>query len=107
MGSEMAQLIWTFHHPQMTMDHLGYIPGFLDDADPRGAVEQINTSYISGWSDFKGFKMLPNRDLKYPGDPPTRLLAEAKLRDETLLFYDSAWMAVVQPDGSFRVARLD
>jgi hypothetical protein len=29
------------------------------------------------------------------------------LRDEEIRFYDYSWLAIVQPDGSFEVARVD
>ncbi len=100
-------MIWTMKHPQANFDMLGFIPSFLDEEDLRPAREQIDEAYCSGWRPFKGFRMLPNSDLAYPGDPPTRLLAKTKLRDETIRFYDCAWVAIVQPDGSFEVCRLD
>lgn len=98
---------WIFKHPRATFEHLGYIPSFLSLSDPRPAKEQIHSAYISGWHSFPGFEMAPNGDMLYPGDPPTKLLAEAKFRDETLRFYEHAWLAIVQPDGSFEVSRLD
>jgi len=100
-------MIWIAKHPQFHPDMLGIIPTFFSEEDPRPASEQIASEYIGGWSPFSGFKMLPNGDLSYPGDPPTVLLAETRLRDEVIRFYDSAWLAIIQPDGSFEVARLD
>ena len=103
----MTDLIWTAKHPQFTEDMLGYIPSFLRETDPRSAREQIASGYIGGWEPFPGFRMLENGNLDYPGDPPTRLLAETNLRGEIIRFYNYAWLAVIQPDGSFEVARLD
>lgn len=95
-------------HPQATEEMLGYIPSFLSENDPRPAHEQINENYrFGGWQPFKGFRMLSNGNLQYPGDPQTRLIAETKLRDETIRFYEHSWVAIIQPDGSFEVARLD
>ena len=95
------------------MDVVGFIPEFLDENDPRPAVEQIDTAYQhgGGWMDFKGHELLGGDgepySLKYPNDPPMRELSRAKLRDETLVLFTSSWLAVIQEDGSFRVARLD
>lgn len=96
---------------------LGLIPSFLDANDPRKASEQIEDRYSfgGGWSPLAGFKMNPDRSLQYvsPGvpddeqDPPLQVLAEGKLRDETILFYRHAWVAIVQPDGSFEASRID
>ncbi len=100
-------MIWISKHPQFTFEMLGFIPSFLSEKDPRPAAEQFNEHYISGWRPFAGFTMLPNGDLSYPEDPPTRLLAETKLRDETIRFYDCAWVAIIQPDGSYEICRMD
>lgn len=98
---------WTMKYPGMTIEHLGYIPHFLHNEDQRPAKEQIDAGYISGWIPFKGFTMTKTGDLTYPGDPPMHVLAETKLRDEIIRFYPHSWLAIVQPDGSFEVARLD
>lgn len=99
---------WTMKHPRSSLDMLGYVPSFLSESDPRSAEEQINANYpFGGFQPFDGFKMLKNGNLAYSGDPETILLAEAKLRDETIRFYQNSWLAIVQPDGSFKVARID
>lgn len=100
---------WYPKHPRAEPDHLGFIPTFVSAIDPRPAVEQFDERYASGggWHEFKGFRMLANGNLKYPGDPETALLYEATLNAETIRVYESAWVAVVQPDGAFNVARLD
>jgi hypothetical protein len=86
---------------------LGYLPGFLDLDDPRPAKEQLNSNYIAGWSPFKGFTMGLDGNLEYPNDPPTLALAECKLREEVVRLYQHAWVAIIQPDGSFEVCRMD
>ena len=101
------------------MEVVGFIPQFLDEKDPRSAVEQIDNAYQpgGGWRDFDGFELIEEFNLlggdgksyflKYPGDPLMRELSRATLRDETLVFFQSSWFAVIQTDGSYRVARLD
>lgn len=99
---------WELVHPHATADMLGYIPSFLSERDERSAREQLDANYpFGGFQPLEGFTMLPNGNLSYPGDPPTQLLAQAKLRNETVRFYQHAWVAVVQEDGSFVVARMD
>lgn len=101
---------WELLHPKMTMEHLGFLPLWLDDDDPRGAAEQLDHHYMFGGfkqHPIKGFKALKDMHLKYPGDPMLVPRAKAKLRDETVCFYDSAFVAVWQKDGSFVVARFD
>lgn len=98
----------TIQFTDMSMEAVGYIPGWLSEEDERGAVEQIHTSYGhgGGWHNFEGF-LLRDDELIYPGDPPMKKLSEAKLRDERIIVYQHGWVAVVQPDNSFRVARID
>ena len=42
-----------------------------------------------------------------PGDPPFRALAYAQLRGERIIMFQSAFVAIVQPDGSYEVSRMD
>jgi|SRR5215471_1888501 len=93
--------------PRATLEHWGYIPLWLSDDDPRPAKEQLNSGYVSGWRPFKGFTMNAQEALVYPGDPPQRPIAEIKLREERIILYPSAWVAIIQPDGSFEVCRMD
>ena len=101
-------MIWTITHPQFTPDGLGYLPVIIRGDDPRPAKEQINDRYAhgGGWNPFPGFTMTEGT-LRYSDDPPLRLLAVARLRDETLRFYECSWLAIEQPDGSFEVSRMD
>ena len=100
---------WVLFHPKMTPEMLGLIPYFLSEDDPRPAREQFDENYHhgGGFHPIPRFELLPNGDLKYPGDPPLSPLAEVRLRDEVIRVYDYAWVCVVQPDGSFEVARID
>ncbi|PYS90940.1 MAG: hypothetical protein DMF62_03810 [Acidobacteria bacterium] len=101
---------WHILHPQMTPEWLGFLPGWLSEADPRPAWKQIHDNYQhgGGWDPFTGFKFNPQTfSLKYPGDPTMRPLARAQLRDETILFYESSWVGIMQKDGSFEIARID
>lgn len=99
---------WAMIHPRATIDMLGYVPDFLSDSDPRPAREQFDENYqFGGWKPIVGFTLDEARDLHYPGDPPLPPVAERKLRDERILMYPHALFVVIQPDGSFEVARLD
>jgi hypothetical protein len=92
-------------------DTVGFIPQFLNERDPRPAREQIDANYAhgGGWLPNPGFKLVsgPPHSIKYPGDPMLKPLAEAKLRDETIIVYESGITAIFQKDGSFEVSRLD
>ena len=102
-------MIWIAKHPQAHPDMLGYLPELVSDQDPRPAREQFHANYThgGGWQPFKGHTMLANGNLAYPDDPPTHLLFETKLRDETIRFYDGAWVCVIQKDGTYEIARMD
>lgn len=114
----MTEVRWTFHHPRMTLAHLGFIPAWLNASSPKSAKSQLGDGYaFGGWQPFSigkigeakdgQFTMSADYILTYPGDPPLMPLASAKLRDETILFYQSSWVAVVEADGSFEVCRMD
>jgi hypothetical protein len=98
---------WFARHPQVTPEMLGIIPSFLNPDDPRPAAEQFHEHYIGGWRNMPGFTILPNGNLSYPGDPPTQLLAETRLRDEIIRVYDHSWVCIIQPNGSYEICRMD
>jgi hypothetical protein len=102
-------IVWEMLHPQMRPDMLGLLIDWLDDDDPRPAREQFNSHYGhgGGWRPFSGFKLTPSNTLTYPEDPPLVPLARAFLREEMVLFYQHAWVAIVQPDRSFEACRMD
>jgi len=102
-------LEWTLVHPKATEEHLGYLPNFLYEEDPRTAKEQFDDRYRfgGGWVPFEGFKLLSSGELKYPGDPPMPIVAEVKLRDETIRLYTHSWVVIIQKDGTYEVARMD
>jgi hypothetical protein len=88
----------------------------LSPHDERPAKAQLNTGYRhgGGWLSFDGFTLIrPDVDdpltwrLTYPEDPEYRALAYTTLREETIVLFPYAWVAIVQPDGSFDIARLD
>jgi len=103
-------LVWKFHHPKMTMDHLGFIPYWISEDNPKGMADQIDDSYQFGGfkqHPINGFEKQREYCLKYPGDPLLCPLATLELRGEVFCFYDHAICAVFQPDGSFVAARID
>lgn len=106
----MAMPRWVLLHPQANQEMLGYLPGFLDAGNPAPAKEQLDRNYRhgGGWNPFKGHKMSKDKlELRYPGDPPMRAIGVTTLRDETIIMYESGWVAIIQPDGSYEVARMD
>ena len=98
-----------FLHPRAGWDHVGMIPAMLFENNPAKATQQLNDGYPQGggWRPFEGFELLPNDAIVYPGDPPLKPIAEMKLRDERILVYECSWVAVVQPDRSFEICRMD
>jgi hypothetical protein len=91
-------------------DEVGLIPGMLDPLDPRKAVEQLHAGYShgGGWRAFHGFTMDPETHvIRYPGDEPLAPRAMILFREESIFIYPCAWVAVVQPDKSFEICRMD
>lgn len=85
-----------------------FLPFFFSEEDPRPAREQFHSAYAhgGGFHPFEGFELV-NDQLLYPGDPPLQCLSKAKLRDETIMLFQFSWLCIVQPDGSYVVARAD
>lgn len=97
-------------HPRMTHEALGLLPEMLSEYDPAPARQQFHEHYShgGGWDPFEGFRFDPTTHaIKYPGDPAHKPLARATLRDETIYFYEHSWVAIVQLDGAFEIARMD
>jgi hypothetical protein len=90
-------------------DVLGFIPEFIDEEDTRPLAEQFNDKYIGGWNPMKGFEVVDKESwaIKYPGDPALQPLAWTTVGKERFFFYPYAFVAIVQEDGSFEVARMD
>lgn len=94
--------------PRFDVEHLGFIPSFISEDDPRKAAEQFNENYIGGWRPMPGWKLNPDTlKLTYPGDPPMLPFAVTTLRNEMILFYPHAQVMILQQDGSFAVSRMD
>jgi hypothetical protein len=103
-------MIWHGIHPKFEPETLGFIPSFLSEADERPAKQQIDANYRhgGGWRPASGFTLdTKTMNLNYPEDPPYRPLAMSTLRDEVLVFYDCAFLMILQKDGTFEVARID
>lgn len=100
-----------FLDPRMTPEHLGLLPDFFSEEDPASAAEQLNINYAhgGGYTPFGDgtWILFPDLSLKYPGDPVLKPLAKAELHEETLVFYSGAILAIIQPDGTFKVTRVD
>ena len=105
----MTRPTWTMLDSRMHLEHLGYLPSFLNNADPAPARKQLDENYShgGGWVPFKGFILDAKNALIYPGDPPLTPLAETYLRKEHILYYECSWVVIKQPDGSWEVARMD
>lgn len=102
-------------------DILGELEGWINDSDPRPAYQQINHHYShgGGWHEFKDkWRVLPGfaRDdigripiIQYPGDPPYRPVAFIRLREELIVLYPHAIVAVFDKQGETlnNLARID
>lgn len=104
------------------MDYLGdqelwgIIPTFLNPWDERDAVTQIDANYQhgGGWHDtVSPYEIVRSPGtalpfaLKFEGDPPFKARGMTMLRDEVIVLFDYGYVAVIQKDGTHRVARID
>lgn len=108
---ECNGLVWEQLHASANQIHLGYIPTFLSAGSDLSASEQITANYpFGGWMPFKGFSMdKATGGLKYTGDPIIPPMWQTKLpaTNEVVTVYPYAWVQIMQPDGTWEVARLD
>ena len=98
-------------HPRATIEMAGFIPAWLSDENPKSPKQQLHDGYkFGGWDPFKGFTKLDDKDrLHYPGDPPQAPIIEWRFDNhpQRVLLYKYSWVAVVEPDGTFEVCRMD
>lgn len=94
-------------------DAVGFVLFMLNDDNPKSAQEQLDDGYQhgGGFTPFKGHTLHLNESgysLSYPGDDdPTLEVSRTKLRDETIVMFEHAWVAIIQPDGTYVIARMD
>lgn len=113
-------LDWELRHPNATIDHLGMLPVWFNAADERDAFTQADTGYLNtagcNYRPMPGFKLGKNGEnftLIYgdpdeeDADPPMEEIARMKLRTQTVVLFEAEWVAIVQPDETFVVARCD
>lgn len=101
---------WELLVPGMTEDHLGLLPFMLDENDPASAREQFDRNYQhgGGWrSSSLRFQLTEDDWLLYSPDPPLPPVARTRLRQESIVLYPHAWVAIIQPDRSFEACRMD
>lgn len=103
-------MTWIGLEPDFNPDDLGFLPSFLNDADPRPARTQLDVNYRhgGGWHPLPGWELeYPTLTLRYPGDPPLRPLAMTVLHGDRIVFYPYSQVMVLAPNGEFEVARMD
>lgn len=96
----------------VTAEHLGMLPQFMSEHDPRPVREQINEHYAhgGGWKPMQGFTLnTQDMTLHFNGDQPLRMIGATSVREETVFLFENDWVAIVQPGGadSPEVARID
>lgn len=88
-------MIWWLlegHEP----DEIGFLPSFLDEADPRPAREQFDANYPYGGYWRKVGEIDKAGVMHYPGDPDLRPIGGTRLRDEVVLVYPASFVAIIQ-----------
>ncbi len=112
------QLSVTLLHPKATLDHLGIVPHWLNPNDDRPAAQQIDSHYQhgGGWRPMRGFELrdrargvlvFPVKDPEDGEDEVFEPFAAMMFGREMIFAYRHAIFAIVQPDGSFEVGRLN
>ena len=100
------------------LEDLGFIPSFLNDADPRPAKQQLDEAYQhgGGWRPMGSSSKLGNftldaaAELTYRDDDVSEHyepIGAIRLRNETIYVYRHDFVCIRQKDGTFEVARMD
>ena len=103
--------IWAGLDPRFNMSWLGFLPDILTNEDPRSVKEQLEDRYAhgGGWRSIPGMKFNPKTwVMRFPGDSPFKPAAFTKIGSEMVIFYPNcSLLAIVQPDGTYEVTRVD
>jgi hypothetical protein len=103
--------LWLALDKRFRPEQLGFLPEILTDSDPRSVKEQLEDRYAhgGGWRPITGMHMNPEtRVMYFPGDPPFKPAALTEIGEEVVIFYPlCSLLAVIQPDGSYQVTRVD
>lgn len=102
--------MWKLLNDQFKMEYLGLLPEIIRADDPRPVHEQIERGYAhgGGYSPLGGWTLASeNNNIQYPGDEPLVPRASLLVRDELVLVYDYAFVAIIQMNGDFAVTRMD
>ena len=101
-------MTWLALHPELTPEHLGFLPEIFLPEDRRKATDQANERYVSGWEPQDGWVVnIRTGEAQYPGDPAVMPVAATIQNAETILLYPSSYVCIIQPDGSYEMARMD
>lgn len=103
--------VWVAHHRRADI-YLGLIPSLISNAFPGKVKDQINENYAhgGGYSAFGHSQWVFDpltMTLSFPGDPVFTPKASALIGDERVIVYEAGVVAILQPDGSFEVTRMD
>jgi hypothetical protein len=107
--------LWSFSNGARP-DHIGMIlTWFRNDEEGTPAIEQANSGYLNtGGCPFEPTAVKFELDssgeeyaLRYENDPPLKELARTRIGEETVVVFEYAWVAIIQPDKTFVVSRCD
>ena len=106
-------MLW-FMKPGISHDVLGFLPGFWDENDPDGPVQQAHKNYQhgGGWFPTVSFHIrgnAPSLTLEYPEDPPLEAIAFAEFREtHYIVVFPYGWVCIWdKASGTGQVARMD
>jgi hypothetical protein len=100
--------MWKLLNDQFRMEYLGFIPEIIRAYDPKPVRAQIAERYAHGYDPIPHWTLSSeSNNIQYPGDEPLVPRAQLQVRDELVLVYDYAFVAIVQQNGDFAVQRMD
>lgn len=94
--------------PERLWRACGLLPTFLDAKDERAALQQFDAHYAfaGGFIPILGGAIVGNI-WTFLEDEPLDPIASAWLREDHVHIYQSAFVAIVHPDGKYLMSKLD
>lgn len=108
--------IWHIQEQRFSPKMLGFLPDLISNLYPGNVAEQLERNYAHGGGYRDLTKLEPgkwtfnkrNKTLRYRGESDIfNPLASVQIKDEMVYFYKYSLLAIVKPDGSFAVTRVD
>lgn len=116
MTTTFSTDLWTLYDHRFGREVLGLLPALISNEYFGNVAEQLERNYAHGGGYRDLTKLEPDKwvfnkrkkTLRHRAERSTfKPIASTQIKDEQVYFYQYALLAIVKPDGSFAVTRVD